>query len=160
MNGNLISFFLSQSLCFWWRFTCRDCGTTGEVIWDEVDTKVILNHLILNKTNFFLTDPPTVVSCKKSQSESLHTSNRSMGGKSKYQLEFIQLIFILQYVCGLKSGFWPWRPCWLQIQEDHSLNLLIMSLFSSQTILYFKSGCKLVLSSIFVIIFSLYFFIL
>lgn len=48
-------------------------------------------------------------SCQlQSQSESLCTSKRALGGKkSKYQLEFVELIFLLQYVCGLKS-----KSCW------------------------------------------------
>ncbi len=55
---------------------------------------------------------------------------------SKYQLEFVQLILYCSmcvvWRVGAAGGFRPWRPCWLQIQEDHSLNLLSMSLFSSQ----------------------------
>lgn len=73
------------------------------------------------------------------------------GKKASISLNWVQLIFILQYVCGLKSeaagGFRPWRPCRLQIQEDQSLNLLTVPLFSSQTKLYFESGCILVVSS-------------
>lgn len=61
----------------------------------------------LQQNAFFLTDPPTVVNRKVKVNlcalQNVHWGKK----KSKYQLEFVELIFILQYVCGLKS-----RSCW------------------------------------------------
>lgn len=137
-----IFFSNSQSLCFWWRFTCLECGTTGEgYIWDErssattssSSTKCLFPHWSSH-------------SCQpQSQSESLCTSNRALGGKASISLNPYSL-FLYCSICvvwrGAAGGFGPWRPCWPQIQENHCLNLL-KSLFSSQT-MYSETGHTLV----------------
>lgn len=75
-----------------------------------------------------------------------------VGGKkasislNSYSL-FLHCSMCVVWRVGVAGGFRPWRPCRLQIQEDQSLNLLTVPLFSSQTKLYFESGCILVLSS-------------